>query len=96
MAGQDYTRLAIIFKTRNFVGTSTKVVLITGASSGFGRGIATALAAKNYRVFGTTRTGSAGESAGFTTLALDVTQDASVAACITEAATSRRIKTYRE
>lgn len=61
----------------------TKVILITGTSSGFGRAIAEALAAKNHRVFGTARTAAA-SSGGFTTLTLDVTQDDSVSACIAE------------
>jgi NADP-dependent 3-hydroxy acid dehydrogenase YdfG len=34
------------------VGNTTKVVLITGASSGFGCAIAKADAAQGYRVFG--------------------------------------------
>jgi NAD(P)-dependent dehydrogenase (short-subunit alcohol dehydrogenase family) len=63
---------------------AAKVILVTGASSGFGRAIATALAAQNYRVFATARAPSAAASAGFTTLKLDVTQDESVAACIAE------------
>jgi NAD(P)-dependent dehydrogenase (short-subunit alcohol dehydrogenase family) len=61
-----------------------KVILITGASSGFGRAIANALTAKDYRVFGTVRTPRAAPSDGFTTLPLDVTQDESVRACISE------------
>jgi len=65
------------------VGNPTKVILITGASSGFGRAIAKALAAKNYRVFGTARTPAA-SSDGFATLTMDVTQDDSVSACIAD------------
>jgi NAD(P)-dependent dehydrogenase (short-subunit alcohol dehydrogenase family) len=67
------------------VSNTPKVVLVTGASSGFGHAIAKALAAKNYRVFGTARAvrGDAA-SDGFTTLALDVTQDVSVGACVSE------------
>jgi NAD(P)-dependent dehydrogenase (short-subunit alcohol dehydrogenase family) len=59
-----------------------KVVLVTGASSGLGYAIATALAAKNHRVFGTARSARAGAMDRFATLPLDVTQDDSVAACI--------------
>jgi NAD(P)-dependent dehydrogenase (short-subunit alcohol dehydrogenase family) len=64
------------------VSDSNKVILITGASSGFGCAIAKALAAKGHRVFGTAR--SPGAAAGFATLTLDVTQDESVHACIAE------------
>jgi NADP-dependent 3-hydroxy acid dehydrogenase YdfG len=67
------------------VGNTTKVVLITGASSGFGSAIAKALAARGYRAFGTARAPRAGTCDAFTTLALDVTQDESVAACIANA-----------
>lgn len=67
------------------VGNTPKVVLVTGASSGFGHAIAKALAAKNYRVFGTARAVQSGAAPeGFTTLTLDVTQDVSVAACVSE------------
>jgi NAD(P)-dependent dehydrogenase (short-subunit alcohol dehydrogenase family) len=61
-----------------------KVILVTGTSSGFGYAIATALAAKNHRVFGTVRSPRALKAESFTTLTLDVTQDDSVAACIAE------------
>jgi NAD(P)-dependent dehydrogenase (short-subunit alcohol dehydrogenase family) len=66
------------------VGNIAKVVLVTGTSSGFGYAIAKVLAAKNYRVFGTTRAPGAGAADGFATLTLDVTQDESVAACIAD------------
>jgi NAD(P)-dependent dehydrogenase (short-subunit alcohol dehydrogenase family) len=54
-----------------------KVVLITGASSGFGKSIAVHLASLGHTVFGTSR--SQKESfAGVTMLPLDVTDDESV------------------
>jgi NAD(P)-dependent dehydrogenase (short-subunit alcohol dehydrogenase family) len=57
------------------------VVLITGASSGFGRLLAERLAASGHRVFGTSRYPAAG-AAPFTLVPLDVRDDASVAACV--------------
>jgi NAD(P)-dependent dehydrogenase (short-subunit alcohol dehydrogenase family) len=66
------------------VSNPAKVVLITGASTGFGYAIANALAAKSCRVFGTARTPRAGATERFTTLSLDVTRDDSVAACVAE------------
>jgi len=60
------------------------VVLVTGASSGFGLAIAANLAADGHRVFGTVRAPRSGPAQGFTALRLDVTDDASVAAGVEE------------
>ncbi len=57
-----------------------KVILITGASSGFGREAALTLVRKGHRVFGTSRSQRPDE-AGIRMLALDVRNDESVAAC---------------
>lgn len=68
----------------------SKVILITGASSGFGQAAARYLAAREWRVFGTSRNvAAAGEerdhaTAAFTLLPLDVRSDESVRACIDE------------
>jgi NAD(P)-dependent dehydrogenase (short-subunit alcohol dehydrogenase family) len=73
-----------------------QVVLVTGASTGFGRLIAETLARRGYRVFATMRglaTKNAGQAAAFAelaqreslwlrTLELDVTQDSSVEAAV--------------
>jgi NAD(P)-dependent dehydrogenase (short-subunit alcohol dehydrogenase family) len=61
--------------------TQSRVVLVTGTSSGFGRAIAIALANDGHRVFGTIRAAQAGSAPGYTVLPLDVTQDGSVGAC---------------
>ncbi|WAS91229.1 SDR family NAD(P)-dependent oxidoreductase [Nannocystis punicea] len=61
------------------------VVLITGASSGFGEAAARLLAARGAKVFGTSRRAAPGETRdGFTMLPLDVRSDASAAACVDE------------
>jgi NAD(P)-dependent dehydrogenase (short-subunit alcohol dehydrogenase family) len=61
---------------------TSRVILLTGASSGFGRAIAAALAQDGHRVIATSRGGMPVE--GTTHLALDVTDEASVAAGIEE------------
>ena len=60
---------------------SHRVILVTGASSGFGRAIAAALALDGHRVFATTR-GSRAAVPGASQVTLDVTDDASVASCV--------------
>jgi NAD(P)-dependent dehydrogenase (short-subunit alcohol dehydrogenase family) len=60
-----------------------EVVLVTGATTGIGRAVAARLAGAGYRVFGTGRNpGRAAPLEGVTLLPLDVTDDASVTACV--------------
>jgi NAD(P)-dependent dehydrogenase (short-subunit alcohol dehydrogenase family) len=59
-----------------------KVVLVTGSTSGIGQATAELLAAKGYRVFGTSRDPASKTGNGFELLQLDVTSDESVAACV--------------
>ncbi|WP_375515939.1 SDR family NAD(P)-dependent oxidoreductase, partial [uncultured Nostoc sp.] len=61
--------------------TDKKVVLVTGASSGFGQLTAKKLAAVGYWVFGTSRK-SHPASGNVEMLKLDVTSDDSVQLCI--------------
>jgi NAD(P)-dependent dehydrogenase (short-subunit alcohol dehydrogenase family) len=62
----------------------SRVAIVTGASSGFGRAIAAALAADGHRVFGTVRSARPEPQRAFTTIELDVTRDESVAQAVAE------------
>ncbi len=62
--------------------TEPKTVLITGASSGFGKATAELLAGQGYRVFGTSRHSDGMNPAGYEMLPLDVQDDESVRACV--------------
>jgi short-subunit dehydrogenase len=59
-----------------------KVVLITGASSGFGKSAAALLAGRGYKVYGTSRKPQSGSDGKVHTLALDVDSDTSVKSCV--------------
>lgn len=63
---------------------SSKVALVTGASSGIGEAIAERLVEAGYNVFGTSRRATLAGQRSFEMLALDVTRDASVEAAIEE------------
>src|SRR6185503_18699297 len=59
------------------------IAVVTGASSGIGAATANRLAAAGYKVYGTSRR-AADTSGSFRMMALDVTDDASVAAAVDE------------
>ncbi len=61
--------------------SAEKVVLVTGASSGFGRHIAEVMAGAGYRVFGTSRRPDGVTIEGVEMLQLDVCSDESVKRC---------------
>ena len=66
------------------------VVLVAGVSGGFGSVLAETLAAKGMTVYGTMRDpGRAGASTSFPVLAMEITDDASVAACIEDGTFAR-------
>ena len=58
------------------------VVLVTGASSGFGQSISTALQQRGHRVYGTSRNPTAAARNFDTLIAMDVDDDASVIAAV--------------
>ncbi len=60
----------------------SKVILITGASSGLGKAAAEALHARGHVVYGTSRDPGRAGAVPFAMLAMDVTDDASVAAAV--------------
>jgi len=63
--------------------TKKNIALVTGASSGIGREIATLLAAQGYRVFGTSREPErCGEIPGVKMLPLDVRSDGPISKCV--------------
>lgn len=64
----------------------SKVILVTGASSGFGQAIAQRLAAEGHKVFGTSRN-SSGDMGKVRMITLDVTDDLSVKTAIDEVVT---------
>jgi len=64
--------------------SQARVALVTGASSGIGEAVAQRLASAGYKVYGTSRRGTAAGARKFQMLSLDVTSDASVEAVVNE------------
>jgi NAD(P)-dependent dehydrogenase (short-subunit alcohol dehydrogenase family) len=62
--------------------TTTKVALVTGASSGFGQVTAARLSAQGFRVFGTSRAPAHNEASSVELLPLDVNSETSVQTCV--------------
>src|SRR5437660_5188405 len=71
-----------------YLSDADRVVLVTGASSGFGRLTVSTLAGKGFRVFGTSRQlgrarkAEEEEEGGFEMLQLEVDSDQSVNSCV--------------
>jgi len=61
---------------------SDRVVLITGASSGFGKLTGSLLTQRSFRVFGTSRRDSAESQDGIEMVRLDIASDQSVKECV--------------
>ena len=62
----------------------SKVILITGASSGIGKSIATYLSDKEFKVYGTSRTPEKVKDVNFSMIALDVLSVASIENAVAE------------
>jgi len=64
--------------------STDRAVLITGASSGFGKQTASLLAKRGFKTFGTSRKAAGEKQDGVEMLRLDITSDQSVKECISK------------
>src|ERR1051326_5650414 len=71
-------------KTERMNSMSSKIAVVTGASSGIGEATAERLASAGYKVYGTSRRGGQGGQGSFAMLPLDVTSDESVETAVAE------------
>jgi NAD(P)-dependent dehydrogenase (short-subunit alcohol dehydrogenase family) len=62
----------------------SKIILITGGSSGIGKSIGNYLTEKGYKVYGTSRNPERYKSSRFPIIALDVTNESTIASAIAE------------
>ncbi len=62
--------------------TTSRVALVTGASSGFGQATAALLAKHGFQVFGTSRAPARNPAGTYDMLPLDVCSETSVQACV--------------
>ena len=75
----------------------SKVVLITGGSSGIGKSVGEYLTAKGFKVYGTSRNPDRYPNSKFPIVALDVTQPETIKSCIAEVLSlENRIALYHE
>jgi NAD(P)-dependent dehydrogenase (short-subunit alcohol dehydrogenase family) len=64
--------------------TSSKVVLITGGSSGIGKSIGEYLSTRNFKVYGTSRNPKNSQEIPFSLVALDVTKPETITQAVTQ------------
>ncbi|HSI68892.1 MAG TPA: SDR family oxidoreductase [Gillisia sp.] len=64
--------------------TSSKVVLITGGSSGIGKSIGEYLSTRNFKVYGTSRNPKSSQEFPFSLVALDVTKTETIAHAVSQ------------
>ena len=64
------------------MNSASKVILVTGASTGLGRAMASHLSVKGHRVYGTSRQLQSSSSLSWPMLQLDVRSDISVKSCL--------------
>jgi NAD(P)-dependent dehydrogenase (short-subunit alcohol dehydrogenase family) len=77
-------RIGVVIRRKVMTNIKVEIALVTGASSGIGEATAERLAKAGYKVYGTSRRGAQGGKRSFEMLPLDVTNDESVQAAVSE------------